>query len=265
MKTVFEALSGSELYGTQVEGSDRDTISTYVPSKPNHLFCITRGWNNGSQTIGEEEDARRYDVRYFVSLALRGQTAPLECLFVKPEHIVHADPAFQPLLERREDFLCSQMNLVGPAVGYAEAEYRAMFGKTTGKLGERRKLALAETGYVPKAAYHCLRIMGQTLHALHTGTYSPYPEDHDPTIKAITEIYMGEWLHYLISVKLGEVNTASLEHVYGALHRELEKYHVQRNKDTKLSPFPLQKDNNKASQINELLGELILKIVRKAS
>lgn len=258
---VYETIAGSRLYKTHSETSDYDNISVYIPEDPIKLFCIRSGWNDAVHKSLGQEDAKSYDLRYFAHLAMTGQTAILESLFADENDIIQIDEAFRPIYCNRNKFLISQMSIVGPACGYAQSEYRTALGETTGNLGAQRKETLAKFGFSPKNAHHCLRILAQTLFALETGTYSPYPDDHASIVLSLTGIH--DWKPELIDLKFGKQNRSWFVAIFDSLFKELQKYHVQYTKDPKLSPFSLNKDADQVDYINDLLGATLLKSMEK--
>lgn len=277
---VYKVLGGSRLYGTFTETSDHDTQAADVPDSVRKLLCVGCNWMDGKQALVDGNDIRIHDLRYFMHLAMRGQTSFLESMFVKPEHVLELHPCLGRIVtyawkevdvdsrtiteaegppriigilnDIKAEILTGQMNVVGPAYGYAESELRAAFGETTGDLGENRKQALAKLGYSPKNAHHGLRIIMQTLHCLETGQYSPYVMDHT-TAKALTGI--DDWLGYLMSVKTGQIPAAEVRSRLEALTAELGQYHLGKTKTPKHSALPFPNSSEKVAKINELTAE----------
>lgn len=278
---VYKVLGGSRLYGTFTETSDHDTQAADVPDSARKLLCVGCNWMEGKQALVDGNDIRVHDLRYFMHLAMRGQTSFLESMFVKPEHILELHPCLGSitteywaevgpygrnytlcsdgpkrviglLKELRENILTGQMNVVGPAYGYAESELRAAFGETTGDLGDNRKQALAKFGYSPKNAHHGLRIMMQTLHALETGQYSPYVVDHS-TAKNI--IGIDDWLGYLMAVKSGAILATEVRSNIERLIENLAQYHLGKTKTPKQSALPFPNSSEKVAKVNELTAE----------
>lgn len=279
---VYKVLGGSRLYGTSTETSDHDTQAADVPNNPRKLFCVGCNWMEGKQALVDGNDIRVHDLRYFMYLAMRGQTSFLESMFVKPEHILELHPClgqkskeylsktnketgevysvksvttrrlYGIISELRENILTGQMNVVGPAYGYAESELRTAFGETTGDLGVRRKESLSEFGYSPKNAHHGLRITMQTLHCLKTGQYSPYVMDHT-SAKKLTGI--DDWLGYLMSVKTGQIPAAEIRHCFETLITELSQYHLGKTKTPKQSALPFPNSSERVAAVNELTAE----------
>lgn len=258
---IYETIVGSRLYKTNSETSDHDSISIYIPEDPIKLFCIRSGWNDAVHKSLGQEDSKSYDLRYFAHLAMTGQTAILESLFADESDTIQIDEIFRPIYCNRNKFLISQMSIVGPACGYAHSEYKTSLGETTGNLGVARKETLSEFGFSPKNAHHCLRILAQTLFALQSGTYSPYPDDHAPVALDIAGVH--DWKTELINLKFGKKDRSWFVLVFDLLFKELQKYHVQYAKEPKLSPFSPNKDIAKVDYVNDLIGATLLKSMEK--
>lgn len=257
--TVFRVLAGSKLYGTDLPTSDTDHIEATFSTDPRVAFNLGYDWKEaGQQTMSEDgSDVRRHDIRQFMHLAARGQTAFLESIFANYRHFhPHTRWEFsEPWKVFKANLPTSQMNLVGPALGYATSELKATFGETTGELGAERKEVLAKIGYSPKNAHHGLRILTQTLSCLVNGVYSPYPMDH-----RVMGISPTSFMDFLMDVKQGTAARAVIRFQLEQMISELEKYHVKMGDQVKTSYLPLVDSKERNSAINEALGEMLARI-----
>lgn len=254
---ILKVRSGSKLYGTDTPTSDEDWIEAFFDLDPRKAFCLGYDWHDsGSQTIADKGDTRRHDIRQFVHLASKGQTAFLESVFARDKDMQFPGTCgvTEWLLWCRANLPTSQMNLVGPALGYASSEYRATFGETTGKLGEQRQVELAKFGYSPKNAHHGIRILAQTLHCLRTGEYTPYPEKHKHG-----RIHM-LWLPFLLDLKLGKVKESEVRSCFELLISELEPYHVKQGDQVKKSPYPMTEFQARYGALNEATGRMLAQV-----
>lgn len=255
---ILKVRSGSKLYGTDIPTSDEDWIEAFFDDDPRKAFCLGYDWHDsGSQTIADKGDTRRHDIRQFVHLASKGQTAFLESVFADHKHFAVYQMTkcfFQYWPEFKANLPTSQMNLVGPALGYASSEYKATFGETTGKLGEQRQVELAKFGYSPKNAHHGIRILAQTLHCLRTGEYTPYPEKHKHG-----RIHM-LWLPFLLDLKLGKVKESEVRSCFELLISELEPYHVKQGDQVKKSPYPMTEFQARYGALNEATGQMLAQV-----
>lgn len=247
---LYKSKIGSRLYGTHSENSDRDFLSVCAPKDPLKIFCISSSWDKGKEKNDGEVDEKLYDIRRFVSMALSGQTMVLESLFADSDDVEYVDPVFELMRTNRKLFLWSKMSIVGPALGYAQNEYRMAIGETTGKLGEKRKEDLKRFGYSPKSFHHCLRVMKQALYALETGEFSPYPFDHGGKY----------WKGFLLDVKAGIVPLNSVTGVYRNLESCLKEFHIRYGNAPSAIP---ENDRESRQWILEETGRIWVKVVKR--
>jgi hypothetical protein len=113
---VFRVLSGSRAYGFSTPESDYDYRSVYVP--PEEYYLGMKAFDLlDDQT---ENDEAYYSLRKFAHLAAANNPNVLEILFVDPSDIVYQHPAFQSLLDIRQNFLSQKC--AKTYVGYASAQ-----------------------------------------------------------------------------------------------------------------------------------------------
>lgn len=200
---ALKVQTGSHLYGLSTPKSDLDYRGCFVPTDLSYLFNFKQKENIETK----EPDMTLFDLRKFVSLALKGNTVALECLFASQEFVVDETIIGELLREMRKDFLSKRIYRV--LKGYAQAEYRKTLGETTGDLGARRKEEVASLGYSPKNASHCLRLLFTGFKLFQTGEYLT---TFDPQDRAL-----------LMKFKLGELDREEFKSCYEVFEHCLDK------------------------------------------
>lgn len=99
MKTLFEAIVGSQAYGTNIESSDEDRKQVYQCSNDNIL-----GFKYQEQ-IEFSKDNVGYEVKRFLELLKSANPTVLELLYSDKSCIISKDPAFDLILKHRDKFL----------------------------------------------------------------------------------------------------------------------------------------------------------------
>jgi len=102
-KTLYEVESGSYLYGTNTETSDKDYSSVFMPTsydlfslqKCEYVNDSTKRPGEDRRNTGEDIDNQRYSLGRFVQLVLHGNPNLTEILFCK--NPIVEDPLFTPL------------------------------------------------------------------------------------------------------------------------------------------------------------------------
>jgi len=87
-KEIVRILCGSHLYGTNIESSDEDLKTVFVPSGANILLQRA---NNITSTTSKEQDVEQFPVHRFLQLLKSGQTVALDILFA-PAGFYRGDP-----------------------------------------------------------------------------------------------------------------------------------------------------------------------------
>ena len=86
-KIIFKNLSGSYLYGTNGDNSDKDYKGVFLPElndlilgkAPKHYTSSTG--NNNEKNTSEDIDETYYSLHYFLELAAKGDTNAIDMLF----------------------------------------------------------------------------------------------------------------------------------------------------------------------------------------
>ena len=123
-RTIFETLSGSHVYGTNVATSDKDYKGIVIPDSNSILLqTAPRSRNNASGKAegvrnGPEDCDREYfALHYFMKLLVDGQTHPVEMLFIPPSFWTIASPEWEEIIGFRHLLVSKKLTAF---VGYAK-------------------------------------------------------------------------------------------------------------------------------------------------
>lgn len=170
MKTLHKTVSGSYLYGTNVEGSDRDYKTVVLPSLDELLLAKPKTLKN-KVTQTEEVDSEVLSLHTLTRDFVDGQSYALEVVFAAANQ-TETTPEFQAYCEQLKLYVTSEMNsLVGYLMGqfskYADKGDRynevVKVRETLAKFQERQKLSADHKGF--KLA----QVVPTVLH-LHSGS-----------------------------------------------------------------------------------------------
>jgi len=129
---ILEIVTGSYLYGTNSETSDKDYVGVFLPSVPYILgfktieevdFSIIDKDERGKNT-SKALDRKLYEFRKFMKLAMENNPNITETLFVNPDNIVFCNDVGKELLKRRHLF--PYKGLKQKFCGYAFAQRHKM-------------------------------------------------------------------------------------------------------------------------------------------
>ena len=93
-------IRGSHAYGTNVETSDTDYSGIFVQSEDDIL-----GNKYLEQINDDKNDTVIYEVRRFLELVSKNNPTVLELLNTPEDCILYTDPAFDIILENRDNFI----------------------------------------------------------------------------------------------------------------------------------------------------------------
>lgn len=114
MKILFEAIVGSQAYGTATLNSDEDRKLVYQQSNEDILSFRYR------EQIEYSKDKVGYEVRRFLELLKSANPTVLELLFSPDNCIISNSPAFTLIVEQRDKFLTKKCR--DSFGGYAHAQ-----------------------------------------------------------------------------------------------------------------------------------------------
>ena len=122
--TIFETLSGSHIYGTNVATSDKDYKGIVIPDSNSILLqTALRTRNNASNKAegvrnGPEDCDREYfALHYFMKLLIDGQTHPVEMLFIPSKFWTETSPEWEEIVGYRHLLVSKKLTAF---VGYAK-------------------------------------------------------------------------------------------------------------------------------------------------
>lgn len=123
-RLIFETLSGSHVYGTNVATSDKDYKGVVIPDKKSILLQVApRTRNNASNKAegvrnGPQDCDREYfSLHYFMHLLMDGQTHPVEMLFIPSKFWTATSPEWEEIVGFRHLLVSKKLTAF---VGYAK-------------------------------------------------------------------------------------------------------------------------------------------------
>lgn len=123
-KVIFETLTGSHVYGTNVPTSDKDYKGIVIPDSRSILLqTALRTRNNASNKAegvrnGPQDCDREYfALHYFMKLLTDGQTHPVEMLFIPSKFWTVTSPEWEEIVGFRHLLISKKLTAF---VGYAK-------------------------------------------------------------------------------------------------------------------------------------------------
>lgn len=125
---LFSMVSGSFLYGTNIEGSDRDFKKVVVPSareialQQAHWTSYHRKTNknpNKEKNKPLDIDIEVFSLKGFLQMAMEGQTVAVEMLFAPESKIIHKGDAWEEILRNKHKLIHSGITSF---VGYCQTQ-----------------------------------------------------------------------------------------------------------------------------------------------
>ena len=128
-KILFKCLSGSYLYGTNSESSDKDYKGVFLPDikdlilgkAPKH-YTSTTGSSTDKNTA-DDIDETYYSLHYFFDLAAKGDTNAIDILFAytNKDAVIYIDPIFQEIIDNIDKILTKNVKAyLGYCIGQAK-------------------------------------------------------------------------------------------------------------------------------------------------
>ena len=172
-------VGGSELHGAKVKDTDDLDIYGAYLEPPELVIGLDRRDFHVWSTAGNERrngpddiDVCLYSLRKWAGLAAKGNPTALHFLFAQ-NYAPHPE-RWEAVKKRREVFLSRAA--AKQFRGFADAQLRRLQGIGTGKKGQRHEL-IGEHGYDVKAAMHVIRLLGEGIELMESGTITlPRPE-----------------------------------------------------------------------------------------
>lgn len=131
---ILEIVSGSHLYGTNIETSDKDYVGIFIPSYFDYLttdgyikeldLSIKTTPGKKSKNNADDIDRKFYSYFNYIQLATANNPNLLELLYTNPDNIVHKNWFGENLIKHRDLF--PHKGLVKRFMGYAEQQCHKM-------------------------------------------------------------------------------------------------------------------------------------------
>jgi uncharacterized protein len=188
---IFRCILGSHAYGLANEQSDLDRRGIYLPPADLHwsLFGVP------DQLEDRETDEVYWELRKFVTLALKANPNILECLYTPV--VEYASPVAEELLAMREQFLSKLVYQTYN--GYVLSQFKRL---------EQDLRTVGEIKW--KHAMHLIRLLIAGVTALREGHVPVRVEEHRER---------------LLSIKRGELAWPEVNEWRLALHSEFDRAH----------------------------------------
>ena len=183
--------------------SDVDLMGVYILPKE-YYIGISQHKTKYPTTIeikkevdGVLLDCVFYEVRHFITMALKSNPNVFCALWVNPQHILLSRHMFDIVINAREHFL-SRRCIYKSFTGYADSQLRSMekYSKSA-YMGEKRKRLIEKYGYDVKNAAVLITLLNIGIEALNTGKINVY-RTHD--VDMIKGIKCGYWKLYEIKL-----------------------------------------------------------------
>ncbi len=219
-------LTGSRLYGTNVETSDYDTRGFAVPS--GEYLLGRKSWE---QFEDKQKDTVIWSFPKFFHLLEKFSPNTSEILFAPKTHILKITDIGQLLLDNKYLFLSKE--IIKPMQGFAFGEWKKAvdYFDQIRKLGAKRKEDIASFGYSIKNAYHAVRLLETCIELLQTG-HIIFPRPN---------------ANFLRQIRNGEVEVEEIKEIYARLDKQVF---------IELENSPLQEKTNK-DKIDKLYYQII--------
>lgn len=179
-RTILLSLTGSQAYGTSVEGSDIDYKGVCIP--PVEYYLGLKSFNEYNNTGGKnfkntknDKDCSVLHVNKFVKDAMDGTPNNIEILFARPHDYLKVTDLGQVLIDNRHLFLSKKVkNRFG---GYARSQAQKL--KSENSNGTGRRDLIEKYGYDTKFFMHSIRLLTSAIEILNTGDYSTYRSNRE--------------------------------------------------------------------------------------
>ncbi len=155
MKIIAKYENGSKAYGLNTPESDYDISFLFVHTEMPKILGLSR--HDHQNTLNDTIDSVGFELRHFLNLLRKGNTACLEMLHnnVWLEKL----PEFDLIQANKEKLLDSE-TIYKCFKGYSYSERNLIFGRAhVGRIGEKRKKAIETHGYSFRNASHCYRLI----------------------------------------------------------------------------------------------------------
>ena len=116
---IFETIVGSNLYGTNIEGSDTDYKGVCVLQDEKEYYSFTSNFEGFHSNIVDREI---YDLRKFISMLAQNNPNIMDLVFAPEEFWVQSSPLWEELIQHRDKFISKKCRWT--FLGYATSQLK---------------------------------------------------------------------------------------------------------------------------------------------
>lgn len=228
--TIFKAMVGSNLYGTNHKDSDKDYVGIFIPDKEyvmglptcDQVEIRTNPSSSGRRNNKDDVDTVLYSLPKFIKLAYGNNPNIVELFFInESKHIVYDSDLGKRLRKAFPLFISKKVK--DSFLGYAISQKRKVISRKP--IGDR-KIYIEKFGYDVKFASHLIRLLEEGIQILVEGELSfPIPNNR-----------------YIRDVKLGQHTVESVLAKADHLENLIETAYVN-------SKLPIKPDYEAISQL----------------
>uniref|UniRef100_A0A6H1ZS69 Putative nucleotidyltransferase n=2 Tax=viral metagenome TaxID=1070528 RepID=A0A6H1ZS69_9ZZZZ len=128
--SIFTCITGSHLYGTNIESSDKDFVGIFIPPEEYLIGILNTeivDMSTKTEIKKDTTDVQYYSLAKFTRLALDNNPNILELLFVNKDQTTLSTPISDELLSLKKHFLSK--NVKNRFLGYAFSQRHKMLIK----------------------------------------------------------------------------------------------------------------------------------------
>lgn len=128
--TQIRAVCGSHLFGTNVEGSDRDYVSIFIADARRlalrqYIHAVEESSGGSAKNTASDTDEKRYDLVHFIHQVLDGQPYALELLHTPANCIVSSTPIWDFVMSNKDKLITNKMGAFSGYCRRQAAKYSA--------------------------------------------------------------------------------------------------------------------------------------------
>ena len=188
---VLEVEVGSTAHGTGISGEEDVDLLGVCMEPPECVYGLRRFTHyefrarpQGERGRPGDIEGKRYSLRRFADLAIRGNPSVLVPLFAHPKLVHHVKSTGDLLRNQRKMFLSKAVGYA--TLGYLKAQYLALVKNNGQGHNVKRPELIEKYGYDAKFAGHAVRLALQGIELMTTGWMSvPMQEEHRQEVLAV--------------------------------------------------------------------------------
>lgn len=173
MQIIARCLGGSTLYGLNNPASDLDIRGVFVNTSLSETIGMSRFEHQIKQD--KQDDKVFRELRHFFNLLQKGNSECYELLWNK--QWIERDDNFIYIQSFRSR-LTDTKKLFKVLRGYSQGERNIIFSSSSGKLGDKRRIAVEKYGYSYRNLVHFIRLCFCGSHYFDKGEYPVNMRDY---------------------------------------------------------------------------------------